>query len=374
MQILSNITAGIWRGTAIEAQYGGTGFTTYAAGDLIYASAANVLSKLAKDADGKVLTLAGGLPTWATPATAPWTISGTDVYYNAGFVFIGDTAGTARLTITDNTLTTTSNNTAGILLTNNAAATSGAPKYSPPLLFKGQGWDTQSGGSSKSIIFRQRVIPLSGFAAGGKFVIERSLDGGTTFVELANFGDNAALPAFTVANNLAVIGSVSTSGMVASGSCTNSASQNTPNPVTNNLNVFVHTGNNANSNGTNTLNVFSSSPTINNTGGTSVTRFAYFNPTVTSLTNTTFIGFQNTRGNNLFNSSGESTGIGVATTIHASAKFQVDSTTQGVLPTRMTTTQRDAIASPAEGLEIYNLTTHKKNFYNGSAWEQVTSS
>jgi|GEM_PF-1332964 len=57
----------------------------------------------------------------------------------------------------------------------------------------------------------------------------------------------------------------------------------------------------------------------------------------------------------------------------ASAKLAVSSTTEGFLTPRMTTTQRDAISSPAEGLEIYNLTTHKKNFYNGTAWEVITS-
>jgi hypothetical protein len=59
--------------------------------------------------------------------------------------------------------------------------------------------------------------------------------------------------------------------------------------------------------------------------------------------------------------------------LNASAVLQADSTTKGFLPPRMTTTQRDAITSPPEGLEIYNLTTHKKNVYTGSAWEQVTS-
>lgn len=52
----------------------------------------------------------------------------------------------------------------------------------------------------------------------------------------------------------------------------------------------------------------------------------------------------------------------------ASAKLQVDSTAQGFLPPRMTTTQRDAIASPAEGLIVYNTTAHQPQFWNGSAW------
>lgn len=38
----------------------------------------------------------------------------------------------------------------------------------------------------------------------------------------------------------------------------------------------------------------------------------------------------------------------------------------------MTTTQRDAIASPLNGQCIYNTTTSKLNTYNGSAWKQVS--
>ena len=65
-----------------------------------------------------------------------------------------------------------------------------------------------------------------------------------------------------------------------------------------------------------------------------------------------------------------SVGIGT-TSIDASAKFQIDSTTQGALLPRMTTTQRDAIPSPATGLLIFNTTTKKLDYYSGTAWGQV---
>lgn len=55
----------------------------------------------------------------------------------------------------------------------------------------------------------------------------------------------------------------------------------------------------------------------------------------------------------------------------ASAIMQFDSTTQGALFPRMTTTQRDAISSPATGLTIYNTTTNALNNYNGSSWAAV---
>ena len=59
------------------------------------------------------------------------------------------------------------------------------------------------------------------------------------------------------------------------------------------------------------------------------------------------------------------------TTIDASAIFQVNSTTKGFLPPRMTTTQKNAIASPAAGLILYDSTTNKLQCYNGSTWNDL---
>ena len=55
-----------------------------------------------------------------------------------------------------------------------------------------------------------------------------------------------------------------------------------------------------------------------------------------------------------------------------SAMLEVQSTTKGFLPPKMTTTQRNAISSPAAGLMIYNTTTNKLNVYT-TAWEAITS-
>lgn len=68
-------------------------------------------------------------------------------------------------------------------------------------------------------------------------------------------------------------------------------------------------------------------------------------------------------------SSGE---VGIGTSApNASAKLDVDSTTQGLLFPRMTTVQRNAVSSPAAGLVIYNTTTNLLNFFNGSVWAAV---
>jgi hypothetical protein len=63
-----------------------------------------------------------------------------------------------------------------------------------------------------------------------------------------------------------------------------------------------------------------------------------------------------------------------AGSISSSALFEVNSTAKGAIPApKMTTTQRDAISSPATGLVVYNTTTAKLNQYNGSAWVEVGS-
>ena len=62
--------------SSLDETYGGTGQTTVASGDILYGSAANVWSRLAKSTDGFVLALSGGVPTWVATTTLS-TISGT---------------------------------------------------------------------------------------------------------------------------------------------------------------------------------------------------------------------------------------------------------------------------------------------------------
>lgn len=52
-------------GTDVAPTDGGTGIGTYATGDILYASAANVLSKLAAGTNGHFLKLVAGVPAWA---------------------------------------------------------------------------------------------------------------------------------------------------------------------------------------------------------------------------------------------------------------------------------------------------------------------
>jgi hypothetical protein len=60
-------------GTDVAVADGGTALSSYAAGDIIYASGTTTLAKLAKGSDTQVLTLALGVPTWASPTVGDIT-------------------------------------------------------------------------------------------------------------------------------------------------------------------------------------------------------------------------------------------------------------------------------------------------------------
>jgi hypothetical protein len=51
-----------------------------------------------------------------------------------------------------------------------------------------------------------------------------------------------------------------------------------------------------------------------------------------------------------------------------SALLSMKSTTKGFLPPRMTTAEKNAIATPAAGLMIYDTTLARPCFYNGATW------
>lgn len=69
-------------------------------------------------------------------------------------------------------------------------------------------------------------------------------------------------------------------------------------------------------------------------------------------------------------------GVAIGTTSAPDTKSILDlvSTTLGFLMPRMTTAQRDAIASPTTGLHIYNTTTGRQEVYDGTVWQSQDGS
>jgi len=58
---------------------------------------------------------------------------------------------------------------------------------------------------------------------------------------------------------------------------------------------------------------------------------------------------------------------------HSSAKLDIQSSNKGILIPRMTTSQRNAINSPATGLLVFDTSTAGFWFYNGSAWTDLSA-
>jgi len=69
---LGTISSGTWNATTIGAVYGGTGISSYAVGDLLFANTTTSLDRIPVGTNGYILTSNGTAPAWAvnTAATA----------------------------------------------------------------------------------------------------------------------------------------------------------------------------------------------------------------------------------------------------------------------------------------------------------------
>jgi len=92
-----------------------------------------------------------------------------------------------------------------------------------------------------------------------------------------------------------------------------------------------------------------------------------------TLTGGTNVQFYVNAGGYLKATSGLITSAIGAGSVNASAIFQIDSTTKGLLQPRMTNAQVLAIATPATGLQAYDTTNNKNLLYNGTAWQNIAT-
>ena len=147
---------------------GGTNITTYATGDILYASASNTLSKLTAGTNGYVLTLAAGVPSWAAASgTSGLTVGTTTItggttgrilYDNAGVVGELVTTGTGSVVLaTSPTLVTPVLGTpTSVTLTNatglpiGGISATGTPSVTTYLRGDGS-WATVSGASGLTV-------------------------------------------------------------------------------------------------------------------------------------------------------------------------------------------------------------------------------
>ena len=96
----SDITSITGLTTALSATQGGTAQATYAAGDILYASASNTLSKLTVGTTGQVLKVAAGLPSWATDTTTGTVTSVSVVSANGLAGTVATATSTPAITLT----------------------------------------------------------------------------------------------------------------------------------------------------------------------------------------------------------------------------------------------------------------------------------
>jgi hypothetical protein len=85
-----------------------------------------------------------------------------------------------------------------------------------------------------------------------------------------------------------------------------------------------------------------------------------------------FYLFRHGINKDLFKVFDSSTNVGINTSSDvATAQLHITSTTKGFLPPRMTTTQKNAIGTPAAGLVLYDTDTNKLCCYNGTSWNDL---
>lgn len=105
---LGTITTGTWNGTAVGVVYGGTGLTSVATGDLLYASGANTLARLTiTSSTNKMLQSSGTIPTWSA-YTMPATVAANQLLYASS-----TTAVTALASAASSILTTDASQAVG---------------------------------------------------------------------------------------------------------------------------------------------------------------------------------------------------------------------------------------------------------------------
>lgn len=121
---LGTITTGVWSGTAIVETKGGTNQTTYTTGDILYASAANTLSKLPIGTAGQQLTVSGGIPIWSSGGTG--TVTSVSVVTNQGVSGVVATATTTpAITISLGALTGVTSFNGLVITANTGVITTG---------------------------------------------------------------------------------------------------------------------------------------------------------------------------------------------------------------------------------------------------------
>lgn len=222
----------------LAATNGGTGFASYAVGDLLYASSTTALSRLADVATGKVL-ISGGVgvaPSWGDAPSAALVIGTTAItsgtttrilYDNAGVLgeYTISGSGTVVAMAAGPTFTTPTLGVATATSVNKLAITAPATsstltvddgktlRASNTLTLTGTDGASVNFGAGGTVLYGNQSITLSGDVTGsGSTSIVTTL--ATVNANVGTFGSSTAIPTFTV-NAKGLITAASTAAVVA---------------------------------------------------------------------------------------------------------------------------------------------------------------
>lgn len=96
---LGTIGTGTWNATAISAVKGGTGQTSYAVGDTLYANTTTSLAKRTIGSSGNFMRVSGGLPVWTTAASTDLSDTANIALLNATQTFTGTNTFSNNITV-----------------------------------------------------------------------------------------------------------------------------------------------------------------------------------------------------------------------------------------------------------------------------------
>jgi hypothetical protein len=320
--------------TTVTVAQGGTGLTT--AGN-----------------DGQVLTSSGGSLTWTTPATISiGTIAGTSDPNGASI-----TSGVLNLAPADGTN--------GGVVTTGTQTFAGAKTFSNDAIVNGITVG-RGGGSDESntVIGKNALVNNTtgiGNTANGWSALSNNTDGKA----------NTAIGAATL--NLNTTGEYNTASGGGSLNANTEGKGNT-------ANGYLALNNNTIGNNNTAIGTLADVASNNLTNATAIGYGAQV-----SASNTIQLGADggttDIDGNTIpavtaVNTSGAITAggkiiAGASSAASSSAVLEANSTTQGFLPPRLTTTQRDAITNGVEGLTIWNTSNKQLEVYDGEYWRNM---
>jgi hypothetical protein len=326
--------------------------------------------------DSTILVLSNGTRFAARDSiggASQWTTTGSDIYYGTGKVGITTSVGTmtplSLLHLQDSLSTIDS--TKGLILENKRLAVVNVGRESMPLILKAQGWGTSGTPSSRPSELRILNIPTSSSNPLGDLYVQRGVAGVYSTIFQVTAANGVAGPVTyngTNELNLLTSGSAGNSTMNYGGASLGSV-------ATRNYHNFngsiTSTANNAA-----TIGFMEVKPTVNmpTSAGASYMGLR-INVTETVAPAGQSYLFRAGKGGASFVSNFDITNTGQVmignATPNASAALNITSTTQGVLLPRMDSTQRNAIPTPATGLQVYNTNTNAFNYYNGTAWTAI---